>query len=149
MRKNYQYIPVAQELVEPNDEVFFFRRHVTSLDIRSQIIQPPQSAALTTSFKACNQATHQHQFNSSSLKPFSSFLWYIFCSIYLLQLPAFFGMPLHFPSPWTLIYSTRSSSSMAVQAPLFIPSLLQQGPLPIFTTHYSLYNCTHFNSCRR
>ena len=58
MRKNYQYIPVAQELVEPNDEVFFFRRHVTSLDIRSQIIQPPQSAALTTSFKACNQPTN-------------------------------------------------------------------------------------------
>uniref|UniRef100_A0A2P2JE36 Tannin-related R2R3 MYB transcription factor n=1 Tax=Rhizophora mucronata TaxID=61149 RepID=A0A2P2JE36_RHIMU len=39
---------VSQELVEPDDELLFINCYISSLDIRSEIVQPSQSAALPT-----------------------------------------------------------------------------------------------------
>lgn len=39
--------------MEPEDQVLFVVRNVASFDIRSQIIQPSQSATLPTSIQAC------------------------------------------------------------------------------------------------
>lgn len=49
--KEGRNVPVAQELVESNDEVLFIRRNVASLDIWLQVIQPSESATLTTSLQ--------------------------------------------------------------------------------------------------
>ena len=46
-------MPVAKELMQSDNEFFFFRRDVASLNVWPQIIQPSQSATLPTSFQTC------------------------------------------------------------------------------------------------
>ena len=42
-------LPVSQRLMQLKDNFFFFRCEIPSLDIRLQIVNPPQSATLPTS----------------------------------------------------------------------------------------------------
>lgn len=53
--KRLNRIPVAQEFVKPNDEVFFIAGDVSSLDVRPQVIQPPQPATFPTSLETCTE----------------------------------------------------------------------------------------------
>lgn len=69
----------------------------------------------------------------------------------LFFLPAFLGRFLHLPSPWSLMYSLRTLSSWAVQAPLFKPSFAQQALLPIvlvpaFSAH-TQNSPFHYRNC--
>lgn len=41
--------PVSEEFVEPDDEVFFIRGEMASLNVRTEVINPSQSAALAAS----------------------------------------------------------------------------------------------------
>lgn len=45
--------PVSKELVEPNDEVLLIMCDISSLDVRSQVIQPTKPATLPTSLEPC------------------------------------------------------------------------------------------------
>jgi hypothetical protein len=42
--------------MELNDEVFFLLRECTSLEVRPQIVYPPQPAALAASLEPCNNS---------------------------------------------------------------------------------------------
>ena len=48
-------VPVAKQVVESNDEVFFLIRYVPSFDSWPQIVQPSQPAALTTPIQPCKE----------------------------------------------------------------------------------------------
>lgn len=45
--------PVPKDSMELNDEVFFLLRECTSLEVRPQIVYPPQPAALAASLEPC------------------------------------------------------------------------------------------------
>jgi hypothetical protein len=47
------YILVTNSSVEANDEFIFLRSEVSSLKIRSEVINPSESATFTTSSQAC------------------------------------------------------------------------------------------------
>ena len=45
--------PVPKDSMEFNDEVFLLLRERTSLEVRPQVVYPPQPAALATSLEPC------------------------------------------------------------------------------------------------
>ena len=45
--------PVSKELVESDDEVLLLLRYVAPLDIGTQVVEPPEAAALPTSIETC------------------------------------------------------------------------------------------------
>ena len=51
-------LPAANTYIEVADDIVFFFRESTVLDVRPQVIQPSQSATLSASLKPYNQ-THQ------------------------------------------------------------------------------------------
>lgn len=52
--------PVAQNAVEFNDESCFLLREAATLQVRSEIVYPSQSTALSTSLKAYNSKQEKH-----------------------------------------------------------------------------------------
>lgn len=44
-------LPISQKCMEPDDEVLFIFRDVASLDVRPQVVQPPEPAAFTAPFQ--------------------------------------------------------------------------------------------------
>ena len=48
-------VPAANTYVEAADDIVFFFRESTMLDIRPQVIQPSQSATFSASLKPYNQ----------------------------------------------------------------------------------------------
>lgn len=48
----YIYIPVAPARVEFKDEELFFRSDVATADVRTEIVEPPETAAFAGAFKS-------------------------------------------------------------------------------------------------
>lgn len=55
MKKYAYYILVSKDGMEIENRLFLLRRELSSLDIRPQVIRPPQSAALPTSIQTCDK----------------------------------------------------------------------------------------------
>jgi hypothetical protein len=63
--------PVAEGVVEADDEVLLVGGEVPPLDVRPEVVDPPQPAALPAAEKPCNQPTpisshHHHQPKNNS-----------------------------------------------------------------------------------
>ena len=77
--KNFMYmcvcyglrsLPASDAYIEAANDVVFFFRKTTMLNIGTEIIQPSEAAALPTSLKALTKTTHaeKHQFILNSHK---------------------------------------------------------------------------------
>jgi hypothetical protein len=51
-RKKQTYSLISQNTMQLNYCLFFFIREFSSLDVRSQVISPPETATLSTSFES-------------------------------------------------------------------------------------------------
>lgn len=57
--------PVSQEIVKPDDELFFVKGDVPSLYVGPQIVQPPQPATLPTSPQTCTRPPREKSKNNN------------------------------------------------------------------------------------
>ena len=57
--KKGRILPVAEGLVEADDAVLLVGGEVAPLDVRAQVIDPPQSAALSASHQPCRNNNHE------------------------------------------------------------------------------------------
>ena len=46
-------VPISPAAVEFKNQKLFFESYVSTSNIRAEIVQPPQSAAFSSSFQAC------------------------------------------------------------------------------------------------
>lgn len=60
------YKPVAQQAMKVHDKLLFLKREFSTLDVGTQVVRPPQSAALTTSQQSCS-CPHASTYASLSL----------------------------------------------------------------------------------
>lgn len=57
------YILIAEDGVEGNDGLFFLRSEVASLDVRPEIVNPSQTAALAAPVEPCTYILYKfHEF---------------------------------------------------------------------------------------
>lgn len=95
-RKEWGYLLVSVKRVEVDDHGLFFFREVASLDVRPQVIDPPQSAALAAPVEAC--------FPGEVTPSPMAFLLYE-----LAQLRVFLSAPRPFLQPVRLMVVTRAA----------------------------------------
>jgi hypothetical protein len=55
-----RHLHVAEEPVEPDDELLFIIGDVAPLDARPQVVEPPQPAALPAALQPCKTPLHRH-----------------------------------------------------------------------------------------
>ena len=51
------YRPVAQDLMERDDEVLLLLREAAALEVRAEVVEPTQAAALAAALQPCTHGT--------------------------------------------------------------------------------------------
>ena len=114
-------VPVAELVVEADDGVLLLLAEVAALDVRAQVVDPPEPAALAAPLQPWpiwqEHDAHQDMSKSNNSSHGGSVGQTV---------PACLGTALQQLWPWAVMYLTSFSSSSGDHSPRFTFCLLQQ-----------------------
>jgi hypothetical protein len=138
----YGYVPVAEHGVQVEDDGLLVGGDLAPLEVRPEVVHPPQPAALPAPPQPCRAMHHRRQQQLAPAAANTTFaIWsrmhaYTQNVVHSTYIPVSLATEFQQPSPCCCTYSVSSLSSSAVQGPFLQPCcsnrlLIASMPLPL------------------